>query len=247
MHKHRPLKFAHSVQLPVSVRWTYTSQPACTDRGELSLCLQWLATADHAAAGAAQRRGERRLRAWLRQESLSVAMALAEATHHTAPQRQEAPLPAGTQHFTRRTTGACWEACWSWAGWRPVLLGEPRPQGIIKRRGGVGWESWSWTPLCRSWLATTFTRTRWACFRRRKRRRGGGGGQEEEGERATLAAARSRSRTRPVRGGPSGHRGSGLGSCCRSRWSCHRCRSCAASRPRGRGRGGHAERARRQP
>ena len=39
-------------------------------------------------AGAARRRRERRLRQFLRHERLSVAMALAEFTHHAAPRGQ---------------------------------------------------------------------------------------------------------------------------------------------------------------
>ena len=45
------------------------------------------AMAEH-AAGAAKRRRERRLRQWQRHERMTVAMALAEATHHAAPRRQ---------------------------------------------------------------------------------------------------------------------------------------------------------------
>ena len=45
---------------------------------------------DHATgAGAARRRRERRLRAYLRYARMSVAMALAESRHHTAPRGQE--------------------------------------------------------------------------------------------------------------------------------------------------------------
>ena len=40
------------------------------------------------AAGAARRRRERRLRSWLKHERMTVAMALAEASHHTAPRGQ---------------------------------------------------------------------------------------------------------------------------------------------------------------
>ena len=40
------------------------------------------------AMGAAKRRRERRLRSWLRHERMTVAMALAEVTHHTAPRGQ---------------------------------------------------------------------------------------------------------------------------------------------------------------
>ena len=44
--------------------------------------------AEH-AAGAAKRRRERRLRQWQRHERMTVAKALAEATHHAAPRRQK--------------------------------------------------------------------------------------------------------------------------------------------------------------
>ena len=40
------------------------------------------------AAGAARRRRERRLRSWLKHERMTVAMALAEASHRTAPRGQ---------------------------------------------------------------------------------------------------------------------------------------------------------------
>ena len=41
------------------------------------------------AGGAAWRRRERRLRSWAKHERLTVAMALAEAFHHSAPWRQD--------------------------------------------------------------------------------------------------------------------------------------------------------------
>ena len=41
------------------------------------------------AAGAAKRRRERRLRSLLRHERMTVRMALAEVTHHTAPRGQK--------------------------------------------------------------------------------------------------------------------------------------------------------------
>ena len=44
---------------------------------------------EHAATGAAKRRRERRLRQWQRHERMTVAMAVAEATHHSAPRRQK--------------------------------------------------------------------------------------------------------------------------------------------------------------
>ena len=47
-----------------------------------------MAGVDH-APGAARRRRERRLRAYLRYTRMTVAMALAEATHHTAPRGQK--------------------------------------------------------------------------------------------------------------------------------------------------------------
>ena len=43
----------------------------------------------HSGCGAAMRRPQRRLRQWLRHERLSVAMALAESTHHAALRRQK--------------------------------------------------------------------------------------------------------------------------------------------------------------
>ena len=39
--------------------------------------------------GSARRRRERRLRAYLRYARMSVAMALAESTHHSAPRGQK--------------------------------------------------------------------------------------------------------------------------------------------------------------
>ena len=40
---------------------------------------------DEHAAGGAMRRRQRRLRSWLRHERITIAMALVEMTHHTAP------------------------------------------------------------------------------------------------------------------------------------------------------------------
>ena len=50
------------------------------------------------AAGAARRRRERRLRQFLRHERLSVAMALAEFTHHTAPRGERMARAGGVEH-----------------------------------------------------------------------------------------------------------------------------------------------------
>ena len=47
------------------------------------------------AAGAARRRRERRLRSWLKHKRMTVAMALAEASHHTAPRGQRTARAGG--------------------------------------------------------------------------------------------------------------------------------------------------------
>ena len=54
-----------------------------------------MADVDHAGSGAARRRRERRLRAYLRYARMSVAMALAEVNHHTAPQGQRTARARG--------------------------------------------------------------------------------------------------------------------------------------------------------
>ena len=51
--------------------------------------------ADHAGAGSARRRRERRLRSWWRHERMSIACALAEALHHSS----------GSPEFDRRRVG----------------------------------------------------------------------------------------------------------------------------------------------
>ena len=65
------------------------------------------------APGAAMRRRQRRLRQFMRHELLTVAMALAEATHHTAPRRRKAAsaitvndAPTGTEERRRRVLRA---------------------------------------------------------------------------------------------------------------------------------------------
>ena len=52
---------------------------------------------DHAGSGAARRRRERRLRAWLRHERQSVAAAVAEALHHSAGPREKVVERRGRQ------------------------------------------------------------------------------------------------------------------------------------------------------
>ena len=65
-----------------------------------------LAVAMSERDGAAKRRRERRLRSWAKHERQTVAMALAEALHHSAPRR---PKTAG-------------------AGVRPGVLEDPEPR-----------------------------------------------------------------------------------------------------------------------
>ena len=102
---------------------------------------------DANASGAARRR-QRRVGQWLRHERLSVAMALAENNHHSAPRRptmarargeesemhnamdQMTPLPeaASTQYFAMDVDEV------PAAGSRPDRLTEVRPQERVLRR-----------------------------------------------------------------------------------------------------------------
>ena len=102
------------------------------------------------AAGAARRRRERRLRSWLRHEPMTVAMALAEASHNTAPRGQktarargwvrdevhghvlEAPTPSepGTRYFSLDDNDSVPEL----GGSRPDRLSGVRPQERVPRR-----------------------------------------------------------------------------------------------------------------
>ena len=68
-----------------------------------------LASVRDANASGAARRRQRRLRQWLRHERLSVGMALAEMTHHTALRRQTmARAGGGTASCTTLPrSGAC--------------------------------------------------------------------------------------------------------------------------------------------
>ena len=52
--------------------------------------------------GSARRRRERRLRSMLRHERMSVAMALAEYTHHSAPRGQKMARAGGGSASTLR-------------------------------------------------------------------------------------------------------------------------------------------------
>ena len=99
-------------------------------------------------AGAARRRRERRLRQFLRHERLSVAMALAEFTHHAAPRgqtmaragggfevhytakvRNTPPSEPGTQHFFLDD-----DSVPELGGSRPDRLVDVRPQERVPRR-----------------------------------------------------------------------------------------------------------------
>ena len=60
----------------------------CVSYKRMASVVDAMPAVDHARTGAARRRRERRLRAYLRYARMSVAMALAEATHHTAPRGQ---------------------------------------------------------------------------------------------------------------------------------------------------------------
>ena len=101
-----------------------------------------LASVRDANASGAARRRQRRLRQWLRHERLSVAMALAEMSHHTAPRGQKTarageedhemhytatvrthppPQVAGTEYYELSD-----EDVVPARGSRPPCLGEPR-------------------------------------------------------------------------------------------------------------------------
>ena len=69
---------------------------------------------------AAKRRRERRLRSWWRHERMTVAAALAEALHHSAPK-----VGAEQHHAPRRQETAS-------AGARPGVLKDPAPQGAVR-------------------------------------------------------------------------------------------------------------------
>ena len=83
----------HRVRTTTTTITTTTTQGSCRllalCAGDSLLCLLMSTMAGVGiATGAAKRRRERRLRQWQRHERMTVAMALAEATHHAAPRRQ---------------------------------------------------------------------------------------------------------------------------------------------------------------
>ena len=67
----------------------------------------------------ARRRRQRRLRSWWRHERMSIACALAEAHHHSAPK------VGAEQHY------ASWRQKATSAGARPGVLNDPAPQGAV--------------------------------------------------------------------------------------------------------------------
>ena len=91
--------------------------------------------------GAARRRRERRLRAYLKYARMSVAMALAEARHHTAPRGQTTARAEATNDAPRSQTMSVagdteffslYEE--ELGGTRPDRLYEVRPQERVQRR-----------------------------------------------------------------------------------------------------------------
>ena len=103
---------------------------------------------DHARTGAARRRRERRLRAYLRYARMSVQMALAEASHHTAPRGQRIARAREEErevHYTAafRTTvpppePELFDIFEEPGGGRPDLLLEPQgPQLGVQRHAAA--------------------------------------------------------------------------------------------------------------
>ena len=132
------------------------------------------------AAGAACRRRERRLRSWLKHERMTVAMALAESTHHTAPRGQrtararewvrdevhgrvpEEPTPRSAARGTSASTTMI--ACRS-SGARGRTGCLPCP-GRRSESRGASWSRWSkLLPWCRS--STLLCRRQWTSSARR--------------------------------------------------------------------------------
>ena len=96
---------------------------------------------DHAGTGAARRRREWRLRAYLRYARMSVAMALAEANHHSAPRRPKTARAETTDDALRsqRNSVAGETELFSLyeddlGAARPDRLAGVRPQERITRR-----------------------------------------------------------------------------------------------------------------
>ena len=88
---------------------------------------------DHAGTGAARRRRERRLRAWLRHERQSVAAAVAEALHHSAGLREKVVERRGRQEGeVHETHNALRSQTTPLPGKRPAPLSEVTgPQAAV--------------------------------------------------------------------------------------------------------------------
>ena len=84
-------------------------------------------TADVEHAGAAKRRRDRRLRQCLRHERMTVAMAVAEATHHSAPRRQKTATAIREVEEQATHDGLRAQTALP-PGARPGILAEPGPQ-----------------------------------------------------------------------------------------------------------------------
>ena len=97
--------------------------------------MDFMWAADGAAhAGAARRRRERRLRAYLRYARMSVAMALAEATHHTHPKGQKTARARGEERDELYDAKGLMTPLPSW----PTPLVEVRPQRRVLRHAVEG-------------------------------------------------------------------------------------------------------------
>ena len=97
-----------------------------------------------AARGAAWRRRQRRLRSMLRHERMTVRMELAAALHHSwgggleahVGLRAQKAASAGPAEYFELSSDDGRPA----GGERPAALLEPRPQGMMERHAGVGYE-----------------------------------------------------------------------------------------------------------
>ena len=100
------------------------------------------------ASGAAQRRKLRRLRAALRHEQQSIAMALASALHHSADKttRAQYNAPRGQKNAGTECYELSDEDVVPARGSRPPCLGEPRGH-----RSGISSVPWSRLPFMPLW------------------------------------------------------------------------------------------------
>ena len=122
------------------------AKPSWSLVGELALCLVVvdIMIVEH-FAGSALRRRQRRLRQWLRHERMTVAMALAEATHHAAPRglKPASIISENVAPRRQKNAGAGFfelssdeEVVSAW-GMRPAALADP-PEEDRPRRAHCG-------------------------------------------------------------------------------------------------------------